>query len=214
MSDPIGIFGGTFDPVHHGHLRLAEEACERLGLAGVIWSPLGHGRHRSPPQAEPHHRLAMVELAIADNDDFRLDRFEAESPEPSYTVNLLQRLREEYGDTPLVLLLGADAFLGLPSWHRWEDLFELAHIAVFTRPGSELSMEAMSPLLGKQFAKRAVADPSRMAGEPGGVVVPSLLTPLDISSTAIREQLAHGGSPRYLLPDAVLDYIQTNNLYR
>ncbi len=214
MSDPIGIFGGTFDPVHFGHLRLAEEACERLGLAGVIWSPAGVPKHRSTPQTDVKHRLAMVELAIADNDDFRLDKFEAESTEPSYTVNLLEHLRAEYEDTPLVLLLGADAFLGLPSWHRWEDLFELAHIAVFTRPGHELTIDGMSPLLAKHFAKRAAVDAARLAGETEGVVLPSLLTPLDISATEIRKQLAHGGSPRYLLPEAVLDYIQTNNLYR
>ena len=214
MSDPIGVFGGTFDPVHYGHLRLAEEACEKLGLAGVIWSPAGLTRHRSQPQTEARHRLAMVELAIAGNDDFSLDSFEAESAEPSYTVSLLEHLREEYGDAPLVLLLGTDAFLGLPTWHRWEELFELAHIAVFTRPGHEFSIDAMSPLLAKQFAKRAAADPSVMQGEAAGAVVPSLLTPLEISATAIREQLAHGGSPRYLLPEAVLDYIQTHNLYR
>jgi nicotinate-nucleotide adenylyltransferase len=218
MSDPIGVFGGTFDPIHYGHLRLAEEACEKLGLAGVIWSPAGLTRHRSQPQTDARHRLAMVELAIADNDDFRLDKFEAESGEPSYTVNLLEHLRAEYEDSPLVLLLGADAFLGLPTWHRWEELFELAHIAIFTRPGHELSIDAMSPLLGKHFAKRAAVDPARLAADvddkDAGVILPSLLTPLDISATAIRAQLAHGGSPRYLLPDAVLDYIQTHNLYR
>lgn len=218
MSDPIGVFGGTFDPVHYGHLRLAEEACEKLGLAGVIWSPAGLTRHRSQPQTEARHRVAMVELAIAGNDDFRLDKFEAESGEPSYTVNLLEHLRTEYDDAPLVLLLGADAFLGLPTWHRWEELFELAHIAIFTRPGHELSIDNMSPLLGKQFAKRAAVDPGRLAAEvddkDAGVILPSLLTPLDISATAIRAQLAHGGSPRYLLPEAVLDYIQTHNLYR
>jgi nicotinate-nucleotide adenylyltransferase len=218
VSDPIGVFGGTFDPIHFGHLRLAEEACEKLGLAGVIWSPAGQTRHRSQPQTEAKHRLAMVELAIANNDDFRLDRFEAESAEPSYTVNLLEHLRAEYDDAPLVLLLGADAFLGLPSWHRWEELFELTHIAVFTRPGHELSLDAMSPILAKHFSKRAAVDPTRLTAEvdhkDAGVILPSLLTPLEISATAIRDQFAHGGSPRYLLPEAVLDYIQTHNLYR
>ncbi|HTH93978.1 MAG TPA: nicotinate-nucleotide adenylyltransferase [Rhodocyclaceae bacterium] len=212
--DPIGIFGGTFDPVHYGHLRLAEEACEKLGLEGVIWSPAGHTSHRNQPEAEAKHRLAMVELAIEDNDAFRLDRHEAESNEPSYTVPMLERVRDEYGDVPLVLLLGTDAFLGLTQWHRWEALFELAHIAVFTRPGVEFSIDAMAPSLGKQFSQRAAADPSCLGQAPAGSIVPSLLTPLDISATNIRVQLAHGGSPRYLLPDAVLDYIQTNTLYR
>ncbi len=214
MSDPLGILGGTFDPVHFGHLRLAEEAGEKIGLGGVIWSPAGQTRHRSQPQTPVQHRVAMVELAIAGNPDFSLDTFEADSAEPSYTVNLLEHLREEYGDVPLVLLLGADAFLGLPSWHRWQELFELAHIAVFTRPGHELEMDAMSPLLGKEFSKRATVDPQALSGEAAGCVLPSLLTPLDISATAIRAQLAHGGSPRYLLPDAVLDYIESHQLYR
>ena len=214
MSAPLGILGGTFDPVHFGHLRLAEEAYEKLGLEGVIWSPAGLTRHRSQPQTAVGHRVDMVKLAIADNDDFSLDTFEAEAAEPSYTVNLLEHLRAEHGDASLVLLMGADAFLGLPTWHRWEELFDLAHIAVFTRPDHELAMDVMSPLLGKQFSKRANIDPQALGGEPAGVILPALLTPLDISATAIRAQLAHGGSPRYLLPDAVLDYIRTHNLYR
>jgi nicotinate-nucleotide adenylyltransferase len=214
MSEPIGILGGTFDPVHFGHLRLAEEACEKLGLTGVLWSPAGQTAHSDQPQAEAHHRVAMVELAIADNDSFSLDTAEAESSDPSYTVPMLERMREEYGDTPLVLLMGAGAFLGLPSWHRWEEVFKLAHIAVFTRPGHELELDAMSPLLGKQFSKRATVDPQQLQEVPSGFVLLSLLTPLDISATKIRTQLAHGGSPRYLLPGAVLDYIQTNSLYR
>lgn len=214
MSEPIGILGGTFDPVHYGHLRLAEEAMERLGLGGVIWSPAGRTAHRTQPIATAAQRLAMVELAVADNDDFTVDDGESLSSEPSYTVNLLTRLREEYGDVPLVLLLGADAFLGLPSWHRWQELFELAHIAVFMRPGNEFDIDAMSPLLAKEFAARATVDASHLAARSAGAVIPAQLTPLDISATGIREQLAHGGSPRYLLPDAVLDYIQTNHLYR
>jgi nicotinate-nucleotide adenylyltransferase len=180
----------------------------------VIWSPAGKTAHRDQPQAEAAHRVAMVKLAIDDNEDFSLDSTEAESDEPSYTVPMLERMRKEYDDAPLVLLLGADAFLGLPSWHRWEDIFKLAHIAVFTRPGHELELDAMSPLLGKQFSKRATVDPQQLQEVPSGFVIPSLLTPLDISATTIRTQLAHGGSPRYLLPESVLDYIQSNNLYR
>jgi nicotinate-nucleotide adenylyltransferase len=211
---PIGIFGGTFDPVHFGHLRLAEEACEKFGLAGVVWSPAGRTPHREQPAVSAPHRLAMVELAIAGNDAFQLDRVEAESTEPSYTVPLLERLRQEYDDTPLVLLLGSDAFLGLTTWHRWQELFELAHLAVFTRPDVEFSMDNMPPSLAKQFAERANANPDCFSQTPAGRIVPALLTPLDIASTRIREQLAHGGSPRYLLPEAVLDYIHTHHLYR
>lgn len=210
----LGVLGGTFDPVHFGHLRLAEEACEKLALEGVIWSPAGQTAHRQQPEAAVEHRVAMVARAIEDNNAFSLDAFEAENDEPSYTVHLLEHLRRMHGDIPLVLLLGADAFLGLPSWHRWEELFELAHIAVFTRPGHTLEMDAMSPLLGKQFSQRATINPQALSNESAGCILPALLTPLDISASAIRTQLAHGGSPRYLLPEAVLDYIKTNNLYR
>ncbi len=210
---PLGILGGTFDPVHYGHLRLAAEAVEGLGLAAVRWLPAGRPRHRNAPHTGAEHRLAMVRLAVADNDRFEVDAAEAESREPSYTVPSLERLRSELGsDRPLVLLLGADAFLGLPSWHRWEELFGLAHIAVATRPGHVLDPAAMAPALAEEFRWRAAAN-AALAGAPCGAVVPFAITALDISATAIRERLAAGREVRYLLPDAVLDYIRRNRLY-
>ena len=141
MSEPapLGILGGTFDPVHYGHLRLAEQAREQLGLAEVRWIPAGRPAHRGTPRSAPSHRVEMVRLAIAGNPAFHLDDAEAQSSAPSYSVPTLERLRGELGARrPLVLLLGAHAFLGLESWHRWRELFNLAHIAVATRPRSPL----------------------------------------------------------------------------
>lgn len=132
---PLGLFGGTFDPVHLGHLRLAEEAREALGLASVRWIPAGQPPHRGAPRLSGAHRLAMVRLAVAGNPAFQVDGAEVESPGPSYTVTTLERLRRELGpEQPLVLLLGADAFAGLPGWHRWQALLGLAHLVVLHRP--------------------------------------------------------------------------------
>lgn len=218
-AKPLGIFGGTFDPVHFGHLRLAEEAIDSLGLAGVRWIPAGQPAHRATPQVTAAQRLAMVRLAIADNQRFELDASEIETPTPSYTVPTLERLRNvsesNTGDAQraLVLLLGADAFVGLPNWHRWEALFELAHIAVAHRPGFPIDADKLPPTLSKVYRQRHSASPAVLAETPAGRIVPFAMTKLAISATQIRTLLAAGCSPRYLLPDALIAYIQKTNLY-
>ena len=131
---PLGIFGGTFDPVHFGHLRLAGEAIAQLGLSGVRWIPAGQPRHREPPRVAAVDRLQMVRLALAGDPRFSVDAAEVESGEASYTVPTLERLRAEFGPRRSLVLLGADAYAGLPTWHRWRELFSLAHIAVTLRP--------------------------------------------------------------------------------
>jgi nicotinate-nucleotide adenylyltransferase len=132
----LGIFGGTFDPIHYGHLRLAETAREALGLEGVRLIPAGQPPHRATPGASGAHRLAMARLAAADNPAFEVDPAEVEAAQASFTILTLERLRATLGtDRPLVLLLGVDAFLGLPTWRRWTELFDLAHVAVANRPG-------------------------------------------------------------------------------
>ncbi len=211
---PLGLIGGTFDPVHYGHLRLAEEARTALGLCAVRWIPAGRPPHRDAPAVPPESRLDMVRLAIAGNPAFELDDGEVRSAAPSYTVLTLERLRAELGDTrPLVLLLGADAFLGLPTWKRWREIFELAHVAVASRPGVELSTAQMVVPLAQEFAARRLGDPAALAGLPAGGIIPFSITPLAISATGIRELVGRNGSPRYLLPDPVLAYIQTYQLY-
>jgi nicotinate-nucleotide adenylyltransferase len=217
---PLGIFGGTFDPVHLGHLRLAEEATDSLGLAGVRWIPAGQPAHRAQenklPQASAAHRLAMVRLAITDNPRFELDPAEIEATGPSYTVPTLERLRlgSECGtQRPLVLLVGADAFAGIPGWHRWEELFKLAHIAVAHRPGFPIDADSLPPVLADVYRQRHSASPGALAEAPGGRIVTFAMTQLDISATQIRALLSAGHSARYLLPDAVIAYIQSTFLY-
>jgi nicotinate-nucleotide adenylyltransferase len=212
----LGLFGGTFDPLHIAHLRLAIEAREALGLAGVCFIPAGNPALRDAPQCAADHRLAMVERALATMPGFSVDAAEVldAAPGPSYTIDTLERQRRLHGaQRPLVLLLGADAFARLEEWHRWRDLFDLAHIAVATRPGHEIKVGAGDTALDLEFRARkgAAAD---LAAAPAGRIVPFAITALEISATALRERLARGLSVRHLVPDPVLDYIQTHQLYR
>jgi nicotinate-nucleotide adenylyltransferase len=212
---PLGLFGGTFDPVHFGHLRLAEEAIAHLGLGGVRWLPAGQPPHRGVPQVTAGQRLDMVRRATAGNPRFTVDPAEVEAAAPSYTVHTLERLRRELGDAqPLVLLVGADAFAGLAAWHRWRDLFAMAHIAVSHRPGFPVETASLPHELATEFADRRLADASALRAAPAGGIVTFAMTQLAISATQIRKLLANDLSARYLLPDDVLDYIQTHSLYR
>jgi len=205
--------GGTFDPIHFGHLRLAEEMAEGLGLERVLFIPAGQPPHRGSPRTAAIHRLEMVRRAIAGNPRFEADAREVASPNPSYTVDTLTALRAEVGfEQPLWLLLGADAFLGLPTWHEWRRLFELANIAVAARPGARLLQSDTLPDELKQEVSQRQQATGAAAG-PAGSVLLRQMTPLDISATAIRDTLARQGSARYLLPDAVLDYIHKHQLY-
>lgn len=214
-SGVLGIYGGTFDPVHFGHLRLAEEARQNLGLSEVRWIPAGDPRHRPSPEVGAQHRLAMVRLALADNPTFTLDSSEVEQQSPSYTVPTLERLRSELGGhRPLVLLLGADAFAGLVAWHRWRDLFTLAHIGLSHRPGVHLDSASLPSGLAQEYCRRQQDSPDRLRESPAGCIVPFAMTQLAISATAIRTCLQQGESPRYLLPDTVMDYIRRHKLYR
>lgn len=215
MSEPLGLFGGTFDPVHFGHLRLAEEAVSHLGLGGVRWIPAGQPLHRGVPQVTSGQRLAMVRLATVGNPAFSLDPSEVEADAPSYTVHTLERLRRELGpEQSLVLLVGADAFAGLTTWHRWRDLFSLAHIAVSHRPGFPVETASLPHDLATEFTDRRLADAAGLNAAPAGRIITFAMTQLAISATQIRKLLSNRLSARYLLPDSVLDYIQTHSLYR
>lgn len=210
----IGILGGTFDPVHSAHLALAETARAKLRLERVLWVPAGQPWHRRPPFAGAAHRLAMVKLAIAGRAGFEVDESEIDAAAPGYTVETLARLREKYGDArPLVLLLGADAFLGLSTWHRWRDLFRLAHIAVATRPGFELAPAAMPPDLAEHFRRRSRSQFTALAAVPAGAIFSFELCAGTVSGTETRALLAAGKDPGDWLPPDVLGYIRTHHLY-
>jgi nicotinate-nucleotide adenylyltransferase len=213
---PLGIFGGTFDPVHFGHLRLAEEAAEFLGLARVRWIPAGRPALRDVPRVDARQRLEMVRLAIAGNPRFELDPAEVDAPGPSHTVPTLERLRrpEACGaDTPLVLLLGNDAFAGLAGWHRWERLFELAHVAVAHRPGYPVDPGRLRPELAAALRQRSCEDCGQLAEAPAGRIAVFAMTPLCISATRIRSLLQNGQSARYLMPDGVIAHIHQHRFY-
>ncbi|GBG14185.1 nicotinate-nucleotide adenylyltransferase [Novimethylophilus kurashikiensis] len=207
----VGILGGTFDPIHFGHLRMAQELCEQLSLGEVRFIPSARPPHREVPRSVVEHRANMVQHAIADNPLFVFDDREIRRDGPSYMVDTLASLRQELGeDVPLFLLLGADAFLGLDRWHRWLTLFDLTHIAVACRPGVALDPGIMSPELKAQWQLRH----SPHTGEnPAGKILQCEITALDISSSAIRAGFAAGHTPRYLLPESVLGYIFEHQLY-
>lgn len=207
----IGLLGGTFDPIHHGHLRSAVEAHEWLALDELRLIPSARPPHRDSPGASAEQRLAMVQLAVADEPALSVDDRELRRERPSYTVDTLESLRSELGDSvALYLILGWDAFCGLPSWHRWDELLGLANLVVLQRPDYDLEVpEVLKDLM----AARTLSDPAGSQA-PAGEIVLLAQTPLAISATHIRALLGEGRSPRYLLPDAVLGYIATNGLYR
>ncbi len=215
-SLPVGVLGGTFDPIHFGHLRLAEELAEVLEIGQVRFIPAGRPPHRGQPRAEARHRLEMARLAIAGNPRFVLDEREYHRAAPSYSVDTLADLRAELpGGTPLVLFMGADAFLGLTTWHDWRRLFELAHVAVAHRPGfSSASWEdALPDPLRRLLSTRRVEQSPDILDTPAGRIFLHGITPLDISASRIRDRALRGLSLRYLLPDTVIDYLNENRLY-
>lgn len=211
MGKRIGLFGGTFDPVHIGHLRGALEVAELMGFDELRLIPSARPPHRETPQVSATDRLEMVQRAVADLPPLRVDDRELKRDRPSWTIDTLESVRAELGtDDSLYLLLGWDAFCGLPSWHRWEELLEHCHILVLQRPDADSEPpEALRDLL----AARSVADPLALAGR-GGQISFVWQAPLAVSATQIRQLLATARSVRFLVPDAVLAYIHEHGLYR
>ena len=214
-ASPLGVFGGTFDPVHFGHLRLAEEATDALQLERVRWIPAGQPALRDAPRVGPAQRLEMVRLAISGNPRFELDPAEVEAERTSFTVPTLERVRQTIcgPDRPLVLLVGADAFAGMAGWHRWERLFELAHVAVAHRPGYAVEAKQLPPALADVFQRRFRENPGLLGDTPAGHIVTFAMTPLDISATKIRTLLSKGLSVRYLMPENVVAHIHDHHFY-
>ena len=216
-AGPIGILGGTFDPIHVGHLRLAEEVADACKLEVVHFIPAAVPPHRATPHVTAADRLEMARLAIAGNSRLLLDDRELARTGPSYTFDTLTELRREVGATrPVCLIVGADAFLDLATWHRWHELFTLAHVAVAHRPGFPVDSwgQRMPQPLAREYEARRLMQPLATHWVPAGGIATIAITALDISATRIREGLRVGRSQRYLIPDSVLDYIQARCLYK
>ncbi|PIE37317.1 MAG: nicotinic acid mononucleotide adenylyltransferase [Gammaproteobacteria bacterium] len=214
MSDapekPIAIFGGTFDPVHFGHLRTALELVEALNLDHLRLMPSANPPHRDAPQRSAQDRANMVALAVAEEPRLRIERCELERDGPSYTVDSLLHIRKQIGEKrSLCLVLGSDAALKLPTWSRWERLLDLAHLLIIARPGWVIPP---GHRVSQWLAGHRVSEPSAVRGAAGCVLIHELRQ-LAISATEIREMIALGRSPRYLLPESVLSYIRERKLY-
>ncbi|MDP3904672.1 MAG: nicotinate-nucleotide adenylyltransferase [Methylococcaceae bacterium] len=204
----IGIFGGTFDPVHYGHLRSALEVKELFGLDEVRLIPCYQPPHRDQPKASATMRLQMLQQAINHEPGLIVDSRELDRAGPSYMVDTLKSLREEFSEQTLLLFIGSDAFENLTRWHRWQQLFAYAHLVVLTRPGYAIKT------LDSFFNPRLANAKTELSKTPAGSIFFQPVTQLDISATAIRNMIALKQSPRFLLPDAVIEYIQQQQLYQ
>lgn len=206
------VYGGTFDPIHCGHLGIAQAARDALACT-VHLMPAGDPPHRAAPGADGAARAEMIALAIADVPGLVLDRDELVRAGRSYTVDTLTRLRRALGrQTPLAWLIGADSLLGLPTWHRWQALFELAHLVVADRPGSALDA-ALPVELASALADRWTSDPAQLQLQPAGRVL-RLHQPLsEVSATDVRARLARGASTKNRLPARVAAFIHEKGLY-
>jgi len=208
---PVGIFGGTFDPIHFGHLRTAFELLHALRLDEVRLLPAGNPPHRDTPLCDAQHRLDMVRAAVADQPGLVVDDREVRREGPSYTVLTLREMRAEAPARPICLLLGMDAFLGLPQWHEWRSVFDLAHVVVAHRPGWTAPDAGT---LGELLAARATPRVEELHEAVAGRIHVRPVTQLEISSTDLRDLIVAGQDPRYLLPDAVRALIRDTGCYR
>lgn len=208
---PIAVLGGTFDPVHYGHLRSALELVERMALQQLRLMPCATPPHRAAPACGAEHRAAMVELAVKDEQKLVCDKRELDRPGSSYTIDSLIEIRRECGGAmSLSLVMGCDAVQGLTGWHRWAELLEWANVIVIARPGWQLPVQGP---VADWLQRFRIRDTQSLAQLPNGRIFIEELRPLDISSTEIRALLRKGRSVRFLLPQAVLAYIEEHQLY-
>lgn len=203
----IGIYGGTFNPVHYGHLRTALEVKELFDLEQVRLIPCRLPPHRQQPGVDGEMRLAMLQIAIADTPGLVADRRELDREGHSYMVDTLASLRAENPDSGLILFIGTDAFAGLERWHQWQRLFDYAHLVVMTRPACQM------PILSDFLRERLCEDRRQLQQRKSGRLFFQAVTALDISATAIRELITDDRNPQFLLPEAVIAYIRQHQLY-
>jgi nicotinate-nucleotide adenylyltransferase len=207
---PMGIFGGTFDPIHYGHLRTAFEMLQALRFDEVWFMPCGNPPHRDTPIADASLRLEMVRVATEAQRGFVVDDRELRRDGPSYSVDTLAELRAEYPLRPIGLIIGMDAFLSLPKWYHWREILQLAHIVVAHRPGWRAP--DIGPL-GELLADRGTHRIGDLHQAKAGHIYIHDVTQLEISSSEIRELISVSRDPRFLLPDAVRDVIATSGCY-
>ncbi|KZN14808.1 nicotinate-nucleotide adenylyltransferase [Marinomonas sp. TW1] len=208
----VAIMGGTFDPIHNGHLRTAVDILDGYHYASLRLIPCFQPVHKRQPSITPQQRLDMVKLAISSHDGLLVDDREITREGPSYTADTLRDIRAEIGpDEPLVMVLGMDSFLSLPTWHNWQDLIKFAHLFVVSRPGWEPDLISELSRFSENYR---AASPHELQCKPSGLVWFETLTPLGISSSMIRSLARKNKSIAYLLPEPVQNYIETNQLYR
>ncbi len=210
MNAATIIFGGTFDPVHYGHLRAASEVGEKIGADDFRLLPAGNPPHRDFTGAAAEHRLAMLELALEPCADLSVDAREVQRAGPSWMVETLASIRAEVGERPIMLCLGQDAANQLNTWHRWRELLDLAHLVVMKRPRSR---PRYAGEVAELLAERRAPGPAQLMEHSAGRVCYLSVTQLAISSTDIRRQISRGANPRFLLPSTVLAYIRQHGLY-
>ncbi len=208
----IGIFGGTFNPIHNGHLRLAIELYERLDLAQVRLIPAACPPHKEQPDVTSQQRLQMVQAAITGIQGLTFDDRELQRQGLSYTIDTLSSLRNDYPANPLALIFGMDAFLGLPSWYKWEFIMDFAHIIVVTREQS--GCQNITNTMNAFLHKYQTDNPQDLITKTAGKIWLQDIPTLNISATQIRAIIAAGKNPTYLLPPAVLDLINTQQFYK
>lgn len=208
---PIGIFGGTFDPVHLGHLRTAIEIREKFFLQDVYFVPCQVPVHKAPTIASAFDRMAMLNLAVASEPNFHVDDREIQRGTPSYMIETLQSFRTQFGpEQPLALILGSDVLNDFTTWRNWEQIFDLAHLIIVPRG---VSSYRMSSELQAILSFRKNKTPKTIVHSPAGEVFLQRVTKFDISSTLIRSKIAKKQNPRYLIPEQVLGYIRERGIY-
>ena len=212
MAAPIGVLGGTFDPVHHGHLRLAIECLHDFAFSEVRLIPVHTPPHRDAPAASAAQRLAMLQKAVEGRMGLVADDREVRRGGVSYTIDTARSLREEFGVRPLCLIMGMDAFQLLHTWRRWTELPEYVHIVVVNRPGSALEFQHRE--VAGLYSQRSVADLSALAAKPSGSILKADIPLLDISAARIRGLIAAGRDASFLLPPPVLDHIRREGIYQ
>lgn len=213
----IGVLGGTFNPIHFGHLRLAQELADTLKLKEVRFVPAANPPHKDSPSVSAFHRAEMVKLAIADNPSFKLDERELHRAGASYTIDTLISLRSEIGtrsdNIALCLMMGSDAFTRFNTWHRWQEILDYCHIILVQRPSITVQQQPLANELALLLQNHYTENVSDLSNQDAGFIHMQTITALSISSTAIRAAFKPNQTPRYLMPQIVIDYIAINKLY-